>query len=237
MRRYIIRRILWGVALLFICSAVIFLIFYRPPTSADPRSHPRRASGATPEADREDPREPRPRRADLHPVLSTTSGTWSCTSTSATATSANVPVGDPDLRTSAGDDLTRHRRLRSSGWRSGSRWGSSAQSEAALAARPNDHGDHPGVHLPPRSSGSAWSRSTCSPDDVGAVPDLPRHRLLHADLRERSPSWAGALILPWTVLHRVGAIYARYMRSSLMEHDVRGLHPHRWAERGWTNGR
>src|SRR5918911_957582 len=35
MLRYIVRRVLWGVALLFITSAVIFLIFYILP-SADP---------------------------------------------------------------------------------------------------------------------------------------------------------------------------------------------------------
>jgi peptide/nickel transport system permease protein len=35
MLRYIARRVLWGIALLFICSAVVFLIFYGLP-SADP---------------------------------------------------------------------------------------------------------------------------------------------------------------------------------------------------------
>src|ERR671934_975412 len=35
MLRYIVRRVLWGIALLFITSAVIFLIFYILP-SADP---------------------------------------------------------------------------------------------------------------------------------------------------------------------------------------------------------
>ena len=35
MGRYIIRRILWGIAMLFIVSAVVFLIFYVLP-SADP---------------------------------------------------------------------------------------------------------------------------------------------------------------------------------------------------------
>ena len=35
MGRYIIRRVLWGIAMLFIVSAVVFLIFYVLP-SADP---------------------------------------------------------------------------------------------------------------------------------------------------------------------------------------------------------
>ena len=35
MFRYIVRRVLWGIAMLFIVSAVVFLIFYILP-SADP---------------------------------------------------------------------------------------------------------------------------------------------------------------------------------------------------------
>jgi len=47
MRRYIARRVLWGIALLFICSAVIFVIFYAFP-SADPASL-RAGRAATPD--------------------------------------------------------------------------------------------------------------------------------------------------------------------------------------------
>ena len=47
MRQYILRRVLWGIALLFIVSAVIFIIFFALP-SADPATL-RAGRGATPE--------------------------------------------------------------------------------------------------------------------------------------------------------------------------------------------
>ncbi len=54
MLRYIVRRVLWGIGLLFIVSAVIFLIFYALP-SGDPAAGAGRAAGDA-GGDRPDPR-------------------------------------------------------------------------------------------------------------------------------------------------------------------------------------
>ena len=68
-----------------------------------------------------------------------------------------------------------------------------------------------------RSSGSAWSLLYLFADDVGRDPDLPGHRQLHPT--PTAPSIGRrSLILPWIVLAAASAaIYARYLRSSLIE--------------------
>ena len=158
MLRYIARRLLWGVALLFITSAVDLRDLLRPAVGRSGRAAGRAAG--EPGADRADPRDPRPRRADLRAVLGSTSRTWSCTSTSATATSRRAGPR-ADLRPAAGDDLPRPRRGRSSGC-------VGIPVGIISAIRPRSLLDRSMMVTTlalsrRRSSGSGWSRSTCSP--------------------------------------------------------------------------
>ena len=110
MLRYIVRRVLWGVALLVIVSAVVFAIFYIFPT-ADPAKL-RAGRTAIPGADRADPR--------IAPASTTrsTSQFWNymkgvfCTSTSAQLL-PEQPDGQRDhLQPAAGDGLPGLRRGR-----------------------------------------------------------------------------------------------------------------------------
>ena len=64
-------------------------------------------------------------------------------------------------------------------------------------------------------------------NDIGVVHIFTGAGTLHAD-PENPAKWFSSLMLPWLVLAAsFAAIYARLLRSNLIEMMSRGLHPHR----------
>ena len=224
MGRYIIRRLLWVVVLLFVVSALTFLIFYLLP-SADPAVL--RAG-----------RQPQP---GAHRRRSATSSGSTSRSTCSTGLymkslvlhfdfgySYQNAAGPPgDLRAAAGDDLARRVGARGHLAAGRHRRRHHLRDQAPHAARPRSRWAARSSRSPRRSTGSASSRSTSSPSDIGRVPDLPRRRQLRA--AHRGPgavvharcSCRGSCWRPRSPRSTRGCCVA-----TCIETMSRGLHPH-----------
>ena len=225
MTRYVVRRVLWGVVLLAVVSALTFLIFYVFP-SADPAAL-RAGRQATPAAHRADPPRARPRQAPVRAVLDLHEGARPPLRPRLLVPEQRLgPVADP--LAAPGHDLAHHRRVRGLDARSGSPIGiisaigraprSTARRWAALSG-------HLGARLLARAD--------------RAPPLRERHREGPPLRRggELRPAHAGSaavvhsLLMPWFVL---AAAFRRLLRADGARQPDRGhgrgLHPHRPRE-------
>ena len=224
MGRYIVRRLLWVVVLLFVVSAdhvrdLLRAAVGRPGAAA---RGPQPVAGA----DRGDPPPARPRQADLR----RSTGIYMQAARPATSTSATATRTTPSVRTQIFDRLPAtiswRSAPRSSGCSSASRSASSPPSSAASLARPRRDGRRArrdlgaGLLARPRRALPVRRRHR-------AVPDLRRAPAPTRRAPTTPAKWFASLILPWLVLAAAfAAIYARLLRGNLIETMSRGLHPH-----------
>ena len=213
MTAYIVRRLLWVVVLLFLVSALTFVIFYTLP-SADPAQ---RAGGQEPEpaADRIDPRRPRARSARLRAVRRVHEEPRA-----ALRLRLQLPeqLGrqDADLLARARDDLADDRR-RDPLDADGDLGGDPLRGAAPVEARPRRDG-----RLADRDLGAGL---LARPGDALSVrvrhrqvQDLQGRQQLRSVHRRSRRVWFQSLMLPWFVLAvSFAAFYARLLRANLSE--------------------
>ena len=217
MVRYIIRRLLWVVVLLFLVSFITFIIFYIAARRPTPRSCAP-AGSRTPS------------------WWSRSATTWGSTTrgTSSTATTwnglvlhfdfgysyqNNIVGQGADLRPAAGLDLGRGRRGGALVLIAGITVGIISAVRQPVAARPHDDGRCRWSRSPRRSTGSASSPSTCSRPTSGSSRCRSSTGAGSYVPFSQDPSlWFQSLLLPWFVLAAAfAALYARLLRANLIE--------------------
>ena len=224
MVRYIIRRLLWVVVLLF-AGQPHHLRHLLHPALGRPGAAARRPP-AEPGAGRADPPQPRARQPLVPAVLRLHEATWSCTSTSATATRTTSSVKEQIFDRLPAIDLAGDRRRGDLARAPASRSGSSRRSGAARCSTASTMG----AALVAISAPVYWLGLVALylfSDDIGKFPPSSRARAATCRSRE-DPSHLVPVAAP--ALVRAGGGVRRPLRAPAAREpdrgDVRGLHPH-----------